>query len=170
MFNLILICDYILIVVISPSSGNIDVCLGETRTFTCNVTGMLLVWGYGNDIALFTSTDDNTGPLTSDIYVQLVSRAGGVIQVRAIVNATSNINGKTLQCRNTPGSGNGTISRVIIFNVQSNCTNNSLTTPLCPLNVLFTLCMHLHPPIASIPQSGRVWSTDLVDQVVPLAW
>ena len=125
------------------------------------------MWGYGNGIALFTSTDDDTGLLTSDIYVQLVSRAGGVIQVRAIVNATSNINGKTLQCRNS------TISRDIIFNIQSNCTNNSLATPLCHLNALFTLCIypvHLHPPIASIPQSGRVWSTDLVNQVVPLAW
>ena len=103
---------------------------------------MLLVWSYGNDIALFTSNDDNTGPLTSDIYVQLVSRTGGVIQVKAIVNATSNINGKTLKCRNTPGSGNSTISRDIIFNVQSNCTNNSLATPLCPLNALFTLCTY----------------------------
>ena len=132
------------------------------------------MWEYDFGVdALFSSSDNNTGPLTSDIYVELVSRAGGVIQVRAIVNATSNINGKTLRCRNTPGSVDSTISRDIIFNVQSNCTNNSLTTPLCHLNVLFTLCIypvHLHPPIASIPQSGRVWSTDLVDQVVSLAW
>lgn len=174
MFILILICDYIIIVVIFPSSGNINVCLGETRTFTCNVTGaVFLVWEYDFGVdALFSSSDNNTGPLTSDIDVQLVSRAGG-LQVRAIVNVTSDINGKTLRCRNTPGDTGSTISRDIIFNVQSNCTNNSLTTPLCPLNVLFTLCIypvHLHPPIASIPQSGRVWSTDLVDQVVPLAW
>ena len=147
----------------------------EMRTFTCNVMGaVFLVWEYDSDAdALFSSSDNNTGLLTSDIYVELVSRAGGVLRVRAIVNVTSDINGKTLWCRNTPGNVGSTISRDIIFNVQSNCTNNSLATPLCPLNVLFTLCIypvHLHPPIASIPQSGRVWSIDLVDQVVSLAW
>lgn len=138
------------ILVFLTPSGNVNVCLGEMRTFTC-VSGAVLVWEYdGASNALFTSTDNTTRSLSSDIDVEFVSNAGGVLQVMAIVNVTSDINGKTLQCRNTALDTSNTESRNIIFNAQSNCMNVGLTTPLhyasVVLKPMYTVyvCLFIH--------------------------
>lgn len=89
------------------------------------------MWDYAGATALFTSTDNTTRSLSSDIDVEFVSSADDVLQVKAIVNVTSDINGKTLKCRNTLIEVVGsTISRNVGFNTQSNCINLGLTTPL----------------------------------------
>lgn len=126
-FFLRLICDFraTIIVFLTPS-GNVDVCLGDTMNFTC-LSGMLLVWEYdGASNAAFTSTDNTTRSLSPDIDVEFISSASGVLLVKAIVNITSDINGKTLQCRNTAFDTSSTISHSIIFHTQGNV---GLTTP-----------------------------------------
>ena len=79
-----------------------------------------------------TSTD-NTRLFNPDIEVEFVSSVDSMLQVMAIVNVTSDINGKILKCRNTAFEVVGsTVSRSSIFNTQSNCTNVGLTIfPIC---------------------------------------
>lgn len=105
---------------VSPSMSTVDVCLGDVRRFTCNITGAsLLVWGYPGVLGTtFTSTDNETRRIGDDIEVEAVSTIGDVLSVRATVNVTQDINGNTLQCRDSFGAS-GSNTRDITFNVQS---------------------------------------------------
>lgn len=140
-------CDYrVTILVFLTPKGNVEVCLGETRTFTCvsgAESGAVLVWEYdGASNALFTSTATTTRSLTSYINVEFVSSTSGVLQIKAIVNVTNDINNKTLQCRNTAFDTSNTESLDIIFNTQSNCTNAGLTTPSHYASVVLKVYLH----------------------------
>ncbi|XP_019859568.1 PREDICTED: uncharacterized protein LOC109587791 isoform X1 [Amphimedon queenslandica] len=109
--------------VILSTSGNATLCLGQTRQqFLCEVAGPLLFWSFsGANGVPFSSGATTTRFLSPNIEVELLSICSEVPLIRSmatITKVTRNMNGTTLQCRNS-SFVTGSIGEEVNFYVLS---------------------------------------------------
>lgn len=104
---------------ISPSNSSFSLCNdGVQHNFTCEVTGNTLVWVFGNEDAVFGSLFTDSEQLGSHINTHFVSAGGGTVVANATVTASLELNGTTLECRNTSGLSDTTARAFVNFNVK----------------------------------------------------
>uniref|UniRef100_A0A1X7SU41 Ig-like domain-containing protein n=1 Tax=Amphimedon queenslandica TaxID=400682 RepID=A0A1X7SU41_AMPQE len=116
---------------ISPSNDSVPLCDGFTRNFTCETSGITLVWLLGTQSATFGSTSTISRSLGPYIDTHFVSAGGGMVIAIATVTASSGLNGTTLECRNTSGIISTTARAFFTFNVEGKLAINIIVHICC---------------------------------------